>query len=329
MQKILSISIAAYNAEKFINQCLDSFVESSVIDKLDIMVIDDGGTDRTKEITYEYIEKYPDSIRFIHKENQGPGSTVNVGIKNAKAKYFRMVDGDDWVNSKSMADYIFYLENHDVDMVCTHFCCVDDKTGEQQNQIMSNIQFNEIMSFDSIASNIQLEMHNTTFKTDKVKDIILDNGFYTDVEYLLLPTDKIQTFVALDLIIYMYRTSLDTQSMNINSLRKNIKMHEDVINTLLNHYKKMIDNKISAEKINYFENRLVKLLGTQLMIYLSFGNSGVYKDKTKSLFENIKEQYPSLYKKVIELKTVKVLEKSHYGLYGLIANIKKKQLDSK
>lgn len=329
MQKILSISIAAYNAEKFINQCLDSFVESSVIDKLDIMVIDDGGTDRTKEITYEYIEKYPDSIRFIHKENQGPGSTVNVGIKNAKAKYFRMVDGDDWVNSKSMADYIFYLKNHDVDMVCTHFCCVDDKTGEQQNQIMSNIQFNEIMSFDSIASNIQLEMHNTTFKTDKVKDIILDNGFYTDVEYLLLPTDKIQTFVALDLIIYMYRTSLDTQSMNINSLRKNIKMHEDVINTLLNHYKKMIDNKISAEKINYFENRLVKLLGTQLMIYLSFGNSGVYKDKTKSLFENIKEQYPSLYKKVIELKTVKVLEKSNYGLYGLIANIKKKQLDSK
>lgn len=329
MQKILSISIAAYNAEKFINQCLDAFVESSVIDKLDIMVIDDGGTDRTKEITYEYIEKYPDSIRFIHKENQGPGSTVNVGIKNAKAKYFRMVDGDDWVNSKSMADYIFYLENYDVDMVCTHFCCVDDKTGEQQNQIMSNIQFNEIMSFDSIASNIQLEMHNTTFKTDKVKDIILDNGFYTDVEYLLLPTDKIQTFVALDLIIYMYRTSLDTQSMNINSLRKNIKMHEDVINTLLNHYKKMIDNKISAEKINYFENRLVKLLGTQLMIYLSFGNSGVYKDKTKSLFENIKEQYPSLYKKVIELKTVKVLEKSHYGLYGLIANIKKKQLDSK
>lgn len=329
MQKILSISIAAYNAEKFINQCLDSFVESSVIDKLDIMVIDDGGTDRTKEITYEYIEKYPDSIRFIHKENQGPGSTVNVGIKNAKAKYFRMVDGDDWVNSKSMADYIFYLENYDVDMVCTHFCCVDDKTGEQQNQIMSNIQFNEIMSFDSIASNIQLEMHNTTFRTDKVKDIILDNGFYTDVEYLLLPTDKIQTFVALDLIIYMYRTSLDTQSMNINSLRKNIKMHEDVINTLLNHYKKMIDNKTSAEKINYFENRLVKLLGTQLMIYLSFGNSGVYKDKTKSLFENIKEQYPSLYKKVIELKTVKVLEKSHYGLYGLIANIKKKQLDSK
>lgn len=57
MQKILSISIAAYNAEKFINQCLNSFVEnSSIIDKLDIMVIDDGGTDKTKEITYEYIK---------------------------------------------------------------------------------------------------------------------------------------------------------------------------------------------------------------------------------------------------------------------------------
>ncbi len=329
MQKILSISIAAYNAEKFINQCLDSFVESSVINKLDIMVIDDGGTDRTKEITYDYIEKYPDSIRFIHKENQGPGSTVNVGIKNAKAKYFRMVDGDDWVNPKSMPSYVSYLENNDVDMICTHFCRVDDKTGEQKNQVMNAVKYNEIVSFDSVANNLNLEMHNTTFKTDKVKNIVLDNGFYTDVEYLLLPTDKIQTFVALDLIIYMYRTSLDTQSMNINSLRKNIKMHEDVLNTLFNHYKKMIENNVSTEKINYFENRIVQMVGTQLMVYLSFGNSSVYKEKTKSLFENIKSQYPSLYKKVIQLKTVKVLEKSHYGLYGLVAAIKKKQLDAK
>ena len=118
-----------------------------------------------------------------------------------------MVDGDDWVNSEAMPSYISYLENHDVDMICTHFCCVDDKTGEQKNQVMSAVKYNEIVSFDSVANKLNLEMHNTTFKTDKVKDIVLDNGFYTDVEYLLLPTDKIQTFVALDLIIYMYRTS--------------------------------------------------------------------------------------------------------------------------
>lgn len=330
MQKILSISIAAYNAEKFINQCLNSFVEnSSIIDKLDIMVIDDGGTDKTKEITYEYIKKHPDSIRFIHKENQGPGSTVNVGIKNAKAKYFRMVDGDDWVNSEAMPSYISYLENHDVDMICTHFCCVDDKTGEQKNQVMNAVKYNEIVSFDSVANKLNLEMHNTTFRTDKVKDIVLDNGFYTDVEYLLLPTDKIQTFVALDLVIYMYRTSLDTQSMNINSLQKNIKMHEDVLSTLLNHYKVMLNKNISSEKIDYFENRIVKLIGTQLMIYLSYGNSSIYKDKTKNLFGNIKEQYPSLYKKVLGLKTVKVLENTNYVLYGLVANIKRKQLNAK
>ena len=121
MQKVLSVSVAAYNVEKFIEQCLDSCMEfkaavdSGVVitakrggrvehveaDKI-VIVTDDGSKDRTSEIVSAYEKKYPGTFRLISQKNAGPGSTVNSGIKHATGKYFRMVDGDDWVNTAQM-----------------------------------------------------------------------------------------------------------------------------------------------------------------------------------------------------------------------------------
>ncbi|MCI9365782.1 MAG: glycosyltransferase family 2 protein [Clostridia bacterium] len=77
MSKILSVSVAAYNVEKFIEKNLDSFVNSEVRDKVEVLVIDDGSKDKTAEIVSVYENKYPGSIRLIKQSNAGPGSTVN------------------------------------------------------------------------------------------------------------------------------------------------------------------------------------------------------------------------------------------------------------
>ena len=129
MKKILSISVAAYNLESMIRQCLDSFVHPEILEKVEVLVTDDGSKDHTREIVKEYEEKYPGTFKLIAQKNAGPGSTVNSGIAHASGKYFRMVDGDDWVNTKDMPAYLDYLETHDTDMVCTSFCCVDNDTG--------------------------------------------------------------------------------------------------------------------------------------------------------------------------------------------------------
>ena len=89
MQKILSISVAAYNMEKFIRQNLDSFVHSAVAKDIEVLVIDDGSKDATAEIVREYERKYPDTVRLIQQENAGPGSTVNRGMDHATGKYGR------------------------------------------------------------------------------------------------------------------------------------------------------------------------------------------------------------------------------------------------
>ena len=62
MEKILSVSVAAYNVESFIEQCLDSFIDEEILDKIEVLVTDDGSTDRTREIVERYQERYPPDL---------------------------------------------------------------------------------------------------------------------------------------------------------------------------------------------------------------------------------------------------------------------------
>ena len=97
--KVLTISIAAYNLSERIDQCLASFASSKFIDDIELIVTNDGSKDDTAKKVEKWVERYPNSIRLINKKNEGAGSTVNSGILHAAGKYFKMVDGDDWVEN--------------------------------------------------------------------------------------------------------------------------------------------------------------------------------------------------------------------------------------
>lgn len=75
--------LQAYNVASTLKETIDPFIESGVLDQLDIMIVDDGSKDDTAKIAQEYADNYPSSIRLISKENGGWGSTVNTGIRLA------------------------------------------------------------------------------------------------------------------------------------------------------------------------------------------------------------------------------------------------------
>ena len=72
MEKILSVSVAAYNVENFIRTNLDSFVNSEVREDIEVLVTDDGSKDNTPNIVAEYEEKYPGVVKLIKQKNAGP-----------------------------------------------------------------------------------------------------------------------------------------------------------------------------------------------------------------------------------------------------------------
>ena len=81
--KILSISVAAYNVEKYIETLIEKIICTKNKDFIEVFIVDDGGSDSTLDIAKKYAEKYPDIIIPIHKDNGGWGSTINYAIKIA------------------------------------------------------------------------------------------------------------------------------------------------------------------------------------------------------------------------------------------------------
>lgn len=89
MEKLLTIVVPAYNVEKYIKNCLDSFIDLSVLRSLEILIVDDGSTDSTASLAHTYEQKYPYSFKVLSKENGGHGSTINYAIPRATGSISR------------------------------------------------------------------------------------------------------------------------------------------------------------------------------------------------------------------------------------------------
>ena len=111
--KMLTVSVAAYNVASFLRETLESCVIPEVLDDLEVIVVNDGSTDETARIAEEYQKRYPLTFRLINKENGGYGTTVNRSIEEAKGKYFKLLDGDDRFNQKGLRQLVEFLRQTD------------------------------------------------------------------------------------------------------------------------------------------------------------------------------------------------------------------------
>lgn len=116
-EKLLSIIVPTYNMERYLSRCLDSLLVSSIIEYIEILVVNDGSKDQSSAIAHNYQERYPQSVKVIDKENGGYGSVLNIGLLNASGKYLKICDSDDWFDSEAFRDFVFQLSKLDTDVV--------------------------------------------------------------------------------------------------------------------------------------------------------------------------------------------------------------------
>ena len=315
--KILSISVAAYNLSDMIRDNLDSFVKApkKVLDKIEILVTNDGSTDDTEKIVKEYVKKFPNSVKLINQKNQGAGSTVNSGIKHATGKYFKMIDGDDWVETENLESLIEKLEKTDADIVLTDMLTYNESEKRITDRSGYNIKADEDLHFTDVCNEIDIQMHNTMYKTEILQknNIKLDNGFYTDIEYVLLPLPFIKTIAYFDAPLYVYRIAREGQSMSKASMRKNAAQHLLVLKRLIDEYWNEKDN-LPKETNKYLINAIGRMANTELRVELLEEVGKEEKQKHLRGFFNWVESYggKDIYKSFLKGRKARILKLTNF-----------------
>jgi len=153
----VTVIVAVYNQERFIGRCLRSLLHQSMPhSEYEIIVIDDGSTDRTAYALELFCDPFDSVVRIIRGEkNGGLPAALNKGLHEAKAPFVVRVDSDDFVNSNFLNFLNYYLESNEyADAVACDYLLLDDaenvlKRGNSKNApIACGIMFRKHQLFE-------------------------------------------------------------------------------------------------------------------------------------------------------------------------------------
>ncbi len=233
MEKVLTIVIPTYNMEKYLRNCLDSFICENK-DLIEVLVVNDGSKDGSLKIAKEYEAKYPDVFKVIDKENGGHGSTINAGLKIAKGKYFKVVDADDWVNTENFSKFVKILETAGQDIVCANYNEVYEQSNKNKiidvcKGLRGEYQINELADMSFLA------MHALTCKTENIrKERLLEHCFYVDVMFnVYCYANSNSVFFIPNMDVYQYRLGRAGQSVSMEGFFKHRENHTRMLQAII------------------------------------------------------------------------------------------------
>lgn len=246
MEKILTIAIAAYNKEDLLPRCLDSLIVSpKLMEKVQVLVINDGSKDKTLEIAQKYQEQYPYYFTAIDKENGNYGSVMNRAIELAEGKYFRTLDADDWFDKDAYSEFLNDLEKTNADMIISQKLKFKassndyiDKPLPVDQKMYSDIDSTDVNWKDPYIQR-NLNVQHITYKTSIIRESGLrwiEKICYTDTLFDFWPLRLVKKVRFVPLNVYIYLIGIEEQSMSPQNLNKNFSHFYQVAQALISNF---------------------------------------------------------------------------------------------
>lgn len=234
-----SFTVPVYNAEKYLNECIESVINQTV-QSWELILVDDGSVDSSAYICDGYAKKYG-NIKVIHKKNEGQLLTRICGIEAADGDYIAFLDADDYLEKDYIEKLTEIIEEHGhPDAVCFGFRTVDSD-GKQKEYSIKQINNTLIDKTNSelfykavVSGDIPGSLWSKVFKTSCIKNNGFNPNVYSDVRFA---EDMIQSYFALTKAERMY-----------------------ICGSVLYNYRilpESMSNKIDFDNLNYFNTVFV------------------------------------------------------------------------
>ena len=242
---LVSVIIPVYQVEKYLDKCIASVV-GQTYQNLQIILIDDGSTDRSPAICDDWKERDP-RITVIHQPNGGLSRTRNAGLKLATGEFIGFVDSDDWIESNMVECLLSALQETDADIAIGGY---DSFTEKSENVIHAQSESSErkLLSSEEALKKLLLVkgyLHNYVWNKLYRRSILADIAFpegklYEDIPWTAEVIGNAKTIVYIDQICYHCLIRLDSLSRDVRNkegrVHDELDMLEQRIDYIHHHY---------------------------------------------------------------------------------------------
>ncbi len=242
---MVSVVMPVYNTEKYLKRSMDALLNQTIDKKdLEIIVVNDGSTDRSPEILKEYQEKYPDVVKVYHKSNGGQATARNLGIQKATGEYIGFADSDDFVDVTLFKKLYDKARQENADLTECHYHSMLEQDTVDENNLPTYKEIGTrgtIKAHDDVRElflNPQVSPWNKLYR----REILTDNNItfpegmiYEDTAFYIktLPFIKKHAYVDEKLVYYCVRKN-STMTGNLGGRVGDIfKVFDDIIEFFL------------------------------------------------------------------------------------------------
>ena len=236
---MVSILCTAYNHEKYIAECLESFVAQKTDFPFEVLVNDDASADNTAVIIQQYAEKYPDIIRPFYQEKnlysqlKMPGLFAKVFYPAAKGKYIALCEGDDkWCDETKLQRQVDWLETHPDYTACVHNTILRFCDNESDDRVLIEEKGDRDVEFSTVIKGMSSAFHTSSIlaRREYIVDppefhIVAGSYGFTDYAIGLWLTMKGRVRF-IDRPMSMYRISSNPEAWTANLARQYDKLKE-------------------------------------------------------------------------------------------------------
>lgn len=227
---LISIVIPVYNAEKYLEQCLNS-VKNQTYKNFEVILVNDGSIDNSESICKEFVES-DTRFRYYLKANGGASSARNLGLDNITGEYITFIDADDWVDENHLEVLINNIKENNSDMAVSSIKKFDNvsrfKFRVYSNQEKYLLNYNKLNREEFLvilpklihASNSYKITVSKLFKKELVTDVRFDESivYGEDLDFFFKIYNKVNSISYVDEVSYIYRLYDESTSSKFGQL---------------------------------------------------------------------------------------------------------------
>lgn len=209
----ISVIVPVYEAEKYLNECIESILNQTFSD-FELILVDDGSTDQSGEICETY--KMQDArVKVLHKENGGVASARNMGIEISQGMYLTFVDSDDYLVSEALETLYNDIITYKADISCCLMCSDSEVGSESLQNGVFEIWKNSAALIKSLEDNhFTYSSCAKLYRKDFLGEIRFEEGrkIHEDSYFVFCCFYKEPTVVVRNVGIYNYRKHSESAS---------------------------------------------------------------------------------------------------------------------